>query len=203
MAKTPYMELDIINEAYEKVVMWFFAYPDKKINLTELAINLKIAKKTASKIIEQLVKEGFLIKEVIGKSWQVACNKSHQYNYSKKIAYNLMLVYESDILKKIHELQNKYGQKKEDFSISNPAAIILFGSYRKGDDTEKSDIDIAIEVKGDKQLVIHKMGAIEKLGYRKNVYVNLHIFSRNKIDLNLFTNIANGIVLEGFLEVKP
>ena len=41
------------------------------------------------------------------------------------------------------------------------------------------------------------------IGYRKNVPVNVHVFSRNKIDLNLFANIANGIILEGFLEVRP
>ena len=44
---------------------------------------------------------------------------------------------------------------------------------------------------------------LEKLGFRTNVKVNLHIFSRNKIDLNLFANIANGIILSGFLEVLP
>jgi hypothetical protein len=30
----------------------------------------------------------------------------------------------------------------------------------------------------------------------------LHIFNRNNIDDNLFNNIANGILLWGFLEVK-
>jgi len=55
---------------------------------------------------------------------------------------------------------------------------------------------------GDDELSIIRLGIIEKLGYRKNVPVNLHIFSRNKVDLNLFTNIANGIVLDGLLEVR-
>ena len=48
-----------------------------------------------------------------------------------------------------------------------------------------------------------RLGIVEQLGYRKKVNVNLHVFSRNKIDLNLFVNIANGIVLDGFLEVRP
>jgi predicted nucleotidyltransferase len=87
--------------------------------------------------------------------------------------------------------------------VGNPKAIVLFGSYRKGDDTENSDIDIAIEVLGEKGLKIVNFGNIEQLGYRKNINLNLHIFSRNKIDLNLFSNIANGIVLDGFLEVNP
>jgi len=50
---------------------------------------------------------------------------------------------------------------------------------------------------------IVELGIFHKWGYRKNVSVNLHIFSRNKIDINLFSNIVNGIVLEGFLEAKP
>jgi predicted nucleotidyltransferase len=80
---------------------------------------------------------------------------------------------------------------------------MLFGSYRRGDDTEKSDIDIAVEILEDKELQIFELGKIAEFGYRENVPVNLHVFSRKKIDLNLFSNIANGFVLEGFLEVRP
>ncbi|MCK5282539.1 MAG: nucleotidyltransferase domain-containing protein [Nanoarchaeota archaeon] len=86
--------------------------------------------------------------------------------------------------------------------VGNTKSIILFGSYRKGDDTEESDIDIAIEVADNEEVRVVESGIIPLLGYRENVQVNLHIFSRNKVDLNLFSNIANGIVLEGFLEVR-
>jgi len=82
-------------------------------------------------------------------------------------------------------------------------AIYLFGSYRKGDDNEKSDIDIAVEVLDNKDIRIIEAGIISKFGFRKNVKINLHIFSKNKVDFNLFSNIVNGILLEGFLEVKP
>jgi len=178
-------------EAYPKTILWFFAYPEKEFSLSELAGQLEISKTTANQIITKLVKEGFLRKEVIGKVWRISCNKNHKYNFTKKIAYNLLYIYSSDIVEKIHQF------------ISNPRAIILFGSYRKGDDTEKSDLDIAVEVLDNDNLKIKQLGIIKKFGYRQNVVVNLHIFSRNKIDLNLFSNIANGIVLEGFLEVRP
>jgi hypothetical protein len=49
---------------------------------------------------------------------------------------------------------------------------------------------------------IIQLGRVD-IGYRKNVLVNLHLFTRNRVDLNLFANIANGIVLEGFLEARP
>ena len=180
-----------LEEAYPKSILWFFSYPDREFSLSELAEQLNISKTTASTIVKQLVKEGFLKKEVIGKVWRISCNKNHKYNFTKKIAYNLLYIYSSDIVEKIRYL------------IPNPRAIVLFGSYRKGDDTEKSDIDLAVEVLGNDGLKIKQLGIFKKFGYRQNVIVNLHIFSRNKIDLNLFSNIANGIVLDGFLEARP
>ncbi|MFH0956559.1 MAG: nucleotidyltransferase domain-containing protein, partial [Candidatus Aenigmatarchaeota archaeon] len=126
-----------------------------------------------------------------GRLWRISCNQEHPYNYTKKIAYNLLMLYESGILEAIHKI------------IPNPRAVILFGSYRKGDDNEKSDIDIAVEVLDGKDVRIEKLGVFPDFGYRKDVAVNVHVFSRNMVDLNLFANIANGILLEGFLEVRP
>lgn len=172
------------------IVNWFFAYPEAKINLTELSRKLQISKKTASEVIINLKKQGFLEIEQIGKSWKISCNIQHPYNQSHKIAHNLSLVYRSGIIEKIYRL------------VGNPKSIILFGSYRKGDDISTSDLDIAVEVVGSEPLKIVSLGVISELGFRKDVPVNLHIFSKNKIDSNLFANIANGIVLDGFLEVK-
>lgn len=180
-----------LNEAYNKVLLWFFSYPNKEMSLNYLSGELRISKTTANKVVTRLMKEDFLKKEVLGKVWRITCNENHKYNFSRKVAFNFIQIYESGIIKEIHQL------------VRNTHSIILFGSYRKGDDTEKSDIDIAVEVLGNDDIKIRQLGIIEEFGYRKNVAVNLHIFSRNKIDLNLFSNIANGIVLEGFLEVRP
>lgn len=178
------------SEAYQKTLYFFFSFPKKEIGLNELVKEIKISKTKANQIVHQIVKEGFLKKEIIGKSWRISNNFNHRYNKTKKILYNLDLIYESGIIEKIRR------------KILNSRAIILFGSYRKGDDNEKSDIDIAVEVLDGKLLRIEKLGVINKFGYRKNIEVNLHIFSRNKIDINLFSNIANGIILDGFLEVR-
>jgi hypothetical protein len=86
--------------------------------------------------------------------------------------------------------------------VPSAKAIILFGSYRKGDDTEQSDIDIAAEISGNELPKIIELGFLQNHGYRKDVRINLYIFSRNHVDINLFSNIANGIVLTGFLEVR-
>ena len=178
-------------EAYLKILHWFFSYPNKEMTLNNISKILKISKTTANRIITQFVNEKFLKKEVLGKTWRISCNQNHHYFHTRKISHNLTMICESGILEEIHKL------------IPGARAIILFGSYRKGDDTEKSDIDIAVEILDNKEPEIVELGIVPKLSYRKNIPINLHIFSRNKIDLNLFANIANGIVLEGFLEVRP
>ena len=178
------------NEAYQKILYWFFSFPNKEIGLSELAKELKISKTTANKKINRLVKEGFLKKEIIGKSWRLSCNTNHIYNKSRKISYNLSMVYESGIVDEIIKRFN------------NAKAIILFGSYRKGDDNEKSDIDLAVETLNENGTRIEEFVIIKKFGYRKDVKVNLYIFVRDKVNTNLFSNISNGIVINGFLEVK-
>ncbi|MBR9704438.1 hypothetical protein GOV12_03445 [Candidatus Pacearchaeota archaeon] len=186
--KTNKIELKV---AYSSVLYWFFSYPDRQIGLNDLSEELQIAKTTAKNIVLELVKEDFLKKEVIGKAWRISCNKDHRYNKTLKITHNLQVIFMSNIIREVYNL------------IPSARAIILFGSYRWGDDNEKSDIDIAVETLDNKDLEIFELGKIEIFSYRKNIPVNIHVFSRNKIDLNLFANISNGIILEGFLEVHP
>ncbi|MEK6967703.1 MAG: nucleotidyltransferase domain-containing protein [Nanoarchaeota archaeon] len=181
----------VYHDAYQKTLEWFFNYPTREISLTDLASNIRISKSSAKSVIELLVQEGFIKKEVLGRVWRLYCNQEHPYNVSRKIGFNLIRIYESGILEEIHN------------RIKGIKAVVLFGSYRKGDDTEKSDIDIAIEVLGDIETKIEPIGMVKQMSYRTDVTVNLCIFSRSKVDLNLFSNIANGIVLQGFLEVKP
>ncbi|MBU1203917.1 MAG: winged helix-turn-helix transcriptional regulator [Nanoarchaeota archaeon] len=177
------------NENYNKVLNWFFSFPNRELSLSELAKGLGISKKTANRIVGQLVKEGFLNKVVIGRAWRLSCNLNHSYNYTKKIWWNVSWVYESGVLEEIRKI------------VKGWRTIILFGNYRKGDDVESSDLDIAVEVLDDKELEIREIKSVS-IGFRKNVKINLHIFNRKRIDLNLFSNIANGIILDGFLEVR-
>lgn len=186
--KTENLEL---NEAYKKVMYWFFSYPTKEISLNDLHTLVNISKSTAHKVASQLAQEEFLKIDKLGKIWRISCNQQHPYNTTRKIAYHLELIYESGIIEAL--LKN----------FQNPRSIILFGSYRKGDDLETSDIDVAVETLDNEEVKIFDIGKVPKLGYRQNVKVNILKFTRNKIDLNLFANLVNGIVLYGFLEARP
>ena len=178
-------------DAYTKVLYWFFAYPTKEVSLNDLVEAVNISKTSANKAVNRLAEEGFLHVKPLGRLWRITCDQEHPYNITHKVPFNLQMVYRAGILEEIRK------------HIPNPRAIVLFGSYRKGDDTEGSDIDLAAEVMDDKGQRIMQLGTLQTLGFRENVPVNLHVFSRNNIDLNLFANIANGIILEGFLEVRP
>lgn len=179
-----------LERTFDKCLVWFYAYPMAKIGLTDLAKAINMSKTATKQIVEALMKIQFLNREVVGKAWLLSANQKHSYFVTKKIPYNLSTIYESGVLDAVYN------------AAPGARAIVLFGSYRWGTDIEESDIDIAVEVLDNHDLKIVQLGIIEQLGYRKKVPINLHIFSRNKIDLNLFANMANGILLDGFLEVR-
>ena len=179
-----------LERTLDKCLVWFYAFPMAKIGLTDLAKSINSSKTATKQVVESLVQIHFLNKEVIGRAWLLSTNQKHAYFITKKISYNLSNIYESGIIEEVYK------------NIPSPRAIILFGSYRWGTDIDGSDIDIAVEVINNEDLKIINLGIVKELGYRKNVLVNVHVFSRNKIDSNLFANIANGIVLEGFLEAR-
>ncbi len=185
------VKVEEIERAYEKCLVWFFAFPRTKAGLTELASLIRSSKTTTKQAVEALVHQELITREIAGRAWILLANQKNLCFLRKKISYHLDKVYEVDIVEAVRK------------AVPQARAIVLFGSYRWGDDNEESDIDIAVEVLDDHPVEIVKLGIVEELGYRKNIPINLHIFSRNKIDLNLFANIANGIVLDGFLEVRP
>ncbi len=185
------VKVEELERAYEKCLVWFFAFPRTKIGLTKLAHSVKSSKTATKQAIEGLIQQGIITREIAGKAWILLANQKNLFFLRKKVPYHFDKIYESGIVEAVRN------------AVPQARAIVLFGSYRWGDDNEDSDIDIGVEILGNKKMEIVKLGIVEQLGYRKKVPVNMHIFSRNKIDLNLFANIANGIVLDGFLEVRP
>ena len=184
------INLEMLSTAYNKILNYFFSFPSQAIGLNDLSQMTKISKTSAKKAVLRLEKEKFLNREEIGKTWRITANSSHTYLLTRKVPRALQLIYESGAVDLIRE---KYPSAK---------AIVLFGSFRNGSDNEKSDIDLAVEILENKEPKTEQLGIIESLEYRSKVQVNLFIFSRNKIDINLFNNIANGIILDGFLEVR-
>ena len=160
-----------LERAYEKCLVWFFAFPRTKIGLTGLAHSVNSSKTATKQAVESLLQQNLISRETAGKAWILLANQKNRSFITKKIPYHLDRIYESGILEAVHK------------AVPQARAIVLFGSYRWGDDVEESDIDIAVEILDDHEIKILRLGIVEQLGYRKNVPVNVHIFSRKKIDI--------------------
>ncbi len=101
-------------------------------------------------------------------------------------------------LKRIENLKNLYAAGLVDFLEEQLAgsAIILFGSYARGEDTKNSDIDIAVIGRKKKDLALEDY---EKVLFRT---ININFYDSWKdIHKHLRNNILNGIVLSGGVEL--
>ena len=174
----------------QKVAEILFEFPEKEFSLSDLAKEAGVAKANIGSMLKILYKAEFIEITKLNKIWRIKA-KQNSWNFIKaKIVRNIHLIYQSNIV----EFLNDY--------YKNPKAIVLFGSFRKGEDMTGSDIDIAIEtdeVQNCKILNLKELAYFENILGRK---IQIHIFNRKDVDIHVFNNIANGIVLGGFLEVR-
>jgi|SRR3989344_1311331 len=163
----------------EVVIGHLFKYPTEEIHLRELSRKTHLSMPTIISITKKLEKEG-LISIKKGKALTVI---KPNIEYKKFIR-----------MKRIYNLNSLYLAGLVDFLVkeyNNPEAIICFGSYSKGEDFEKSDIDIAIINGREKDIALEKF---EKILARK---ISIHYINLDKISKELKANIINGIILEG------
>jgi predicted nucleotidyltransferase len=101
-------------------------------------------------------------------------------------------------LKRVENLKNIYTSGLSEYLERELAGgtVILFGSYGRGEDTNTSDMDIAVIERKDKMLELEKY---ERILNRK---INVNFYeSWKKIHEHLKNNILNGIVLHGSIEL--
>ena len=157
-----------------KVLSVFFAEPTKIHYIKAISKKIKLAPTSVKNHLKTLLDKGFLLKKKseIYEGYK-ANRENSEFIFYKKI-YNLTSIHESGLEK---ELKKNY-----------PKAIILFGSYAKGEDTENSDVDIFIDSKT-KKLEIEKF---ENALNRK-----IHLIFANEADKKLKGSVNQGIILLG------
>ena len=156
-----------------KVAEVFFLEPTKVHFIKEISRKIKLAHTSVKKHLLMLIELGFIEKSR-GELFEgyKARRENPEFIFYKKIS-NLILLKESGLIDKLKE---KY-----------PQAMIVFGSYNKGEDIETSDIDIFID---SKPLKIN----LEK--YEKYLSRNIHlIFMREEGSLK--ESIKQGTILFG------
>ena len=176
--------------AKNKVAEVLFRYHEKEFSLSDLAKDAEVAKANIGNILEEFQEVGLINIEKLSKIWRIKANQSNWLYVRNKIVYNLDLIYRSGIVEFLIDY------------FKNPKAIVLFGSFRNGEDLSTSDVDIAIESDEVKEYQIKELRELVEFENIIKRKIQIHLFNREKVDINVFNNIANGIVLWGFLEVK-
>ncbi len=166
-----------------RVFAEFAKNPKKPYQIRELSRNIKLATTSIRLHIEELEKNNLIKKEKVGFYNAYKANFDNEdFKFYKKI-FNLINLKDSNIIK---ELESKL----------TPDAIILFGSYAKGEDIEESDIDI---------FLIAKEKNIDLKQYEKKLNKKIQLFfseNLNKLPKELLNNILNGVILSGFIRWK-
>ena len=168
----------------EKILNKFFEYPRKKFHIRELARLTKLNPNTVSKFIKELIKENLLIKNKTKVTFNVWANLENSKFFFERRIHNIKKIYHSNL---IDFLVKEY---------NHPDAIVLYGSYSRGENFEKSDIDIAIVTKKELKLDLSKFE--KKLGNS----IHLVEVDLTKSRQEFINNLVNGFVIYGYLKVK-
>ncbi len=162
---------------------YFLDYPTKEIHLRELSRKTGISFPRVREICLDLLKMGLISKRNEGGLVLLKANRDSVYFIAKKRGRNIELLYSSGLCDKLID------------EYQRPEAIIVFGSYARAEDSEESDIDIAVITKKHKSFNIAEF---EKMLKRK---ITIHEISKEKSDKEFLNTLANGIGLYGFYEV--
>jgi predicted nucleotidyltransferase len=179
-----------IETAKQRIARVLFRYPDKEFSLSDLATEARVNKSNIGVILDGFHQIGVIEITKLSKIWRIKANQANLVFQRAKLLYNIDAIYQSGLVEFLVDY------------FKNPIALVLFGAFRYGLDITSSDIDIAVEsadVQNYEILTLTELNEFEKVLGRK---IQVHVFNREAIDINLFNNIANGIVLSGFLEVQ-
>ena len=160
----------------QKLLEFFFKHPNVKLTVRQLASKTRMSRSTTQYQLSILKDEGFLSADNIWlDSWQNRLRKTNYY--VEKIAQSGLVDY-----------------LEETFAAS---AIVLFGSFRKGESVKESDIDIFVECAKEKKVDLSR--------YEKQFEHKIQLFTRSKVTQlpkNLLNNVVNGIKLKGYFTIK-
>lgn len=164
-----------------RILRLFFDYPTKSFQLREISRMLKLGMPSVKLHIDRLEKEEFIKREKRGTYASYRASGNEKFMLYKK----------TDMLLRLHES----GLIEFLADELSPNAIVFFGSASRGEDIERSDIDL---------LVITKEKDINLKRFEKSLKRKINIlFEPNlkNVPKELLNNILNGTVIYGYLKV--
>jgi len=179
--------MDIYKVNFTKIELEIFSLlcikAGEELSQREISQILKVSPTAIMNSIPQLKKSELIVIKKTKTINFISFNRDNKRAIELKIIENLKNIYISELFNYL------------EIALAG-STIILFGSYSKGEDTNSSDIDIAVIGRKDKLL---DLDMYEKTLNRK---ININFYDNWKdIQKYLRNNILNGIVLIGGIEL--
>ncbi len=143
-----------------KTASFFIEHPYKEIYLREFGKKLKISVFAAKKYLDMLLKEQFIKEERKANLRYFKANVGSLFYKYEKIAFAMRKLQKAELVEYI-------------ISKANASSIVLFGSVAKGENEEKSDIDIVI-------IGNNKLINFEEVEKKIGAKINEHRFKWNE-----------------------
>lgn len=173
----------LLHDQADRVLDFLLRHPSGSFSVRETARRTDVSPPWVSRTARALAAEGLVDVTEEPTTTKLRASRSDRVRRLRQVL-NLHLLYESGL---VDALVEAYG---------GPDAIVLFGSYAAGEDDERSDVDVAVVTR--RRRVAFDADSFEHpLGRSINV-TEVH---PDRMTEEFATVLANGIVLEGFLEV--
>jgi len=121
--------VDKLSRKEKKILNYFVKHPTSQIHLRGLAEETGVSHTWVRKVVSKFESAG-LVEVEKSYDFRIRARREDDLFKAIKMTHNLLT---------LHDLAD-YLEKE----YHHPEAIVVFGSYAKGEDIEKSDIDVAI-----------------------------------------------------------
>ncbi len=163
--------------SYIAVLEIFFKEPINIHFIREIGRRIQLAQTSVRNHIQDLERKKLIVKKSAKPFNGFVANRENEEFLFYKQTYNFYSLLEL---------------KKSIVNALHPRAIIVFGSYSRGEDVEESDIDILVITKVKKEIEIKNLE--KKMSRKINL---LYIDSLEKLEEPIKDNVLNGWVIYG------
>ncbi len=172
----------------DKILDLFFEKPGSEFHLRQIARLAGVSTTAAKSKLKELEKIGMILSEKKVNMLTYRARMTEEYKEAKKL-YNIRRIRECHLTDYITK------------EMKHPEAIILFGSAARGENSEKSDIDIFVLADTKKEIDLENFE--KKIGKKVNIIsmTRKEFEETKKKSPEFVNNIINGIRLEGYIRV--
>ena len=165
-----------------KLLRLFLDSPTESFRLREIARLTKISPPSVINYLKEFEKDGLIRRQI---KREIPFYNSIRDNSNFILYKKISILFELNNSGLIDYLWDKL----------SPEAIILYGSFSRGESIENSDVDL---------FILGKNKNIDLINFEKKLNKRLHILfkeSTKEIPNELKNNILNGVILKGYIKV--